>query len=95
MRGLPRPLLLSKISRTIRSVSSCSLGTELNLKIKNSGKVPVALDDSQYPEWLWTVLDDEYQNSSLANDAMKQRKKDIRIMNIKKIKMNNFITKIK
>lgn len=47
-------------------VSSCPAGTPLNLQIKKSGKELIALDDKEYPEWLWTVLDPKVQAEKLA-----------------------------
>lgn len=76
-------------------VSSCKAGTPLNLKIKKSGPEPVALEDSEYPEWLWKVFDKEYQAAKLAEDPIKQAKKEMRLRNKKKIKMNNFVAQMK
>lgn len=75
-------------------VSSCPAGTPLNLQIKKSGKEPVALEDSEYPEWLWTVLDANVQAEKLAADPIKLRKKRLRIANRANIKQNNFLAKI-
>ncbi|KAJ2547581.1 hypothetical protein EV175_005163 [Coemansia sp. RSA 1933] len=41
-----------------RPVSSAPHGTVLKgLNIYKEGKDPVALKDEEYPEWLWTILD--------------------------------------
>lgn len=74
--------------------SSCPAGTPLNLQIKKSGKETVALEDHEYPEWLWTVLDEKVQSAKLAQDPAKLKKKQLRKMNREKIKQNNFLTKI-
>ncbi|SGZ41337.1 uncharacterized protein HGUI_03538 [Hanseniaspora guilliermondii] len=39
--------------------SICPAGTILNLKIKNKQDEPVALEDSEYPEWLWTITEEK------------------------------------
>jgi large subunit ribosomal protein L54 len=75
--------------------SSCKAGTPLNLKIKKNGPEPVALEDSEYPEWLWKVFDKEYQASKLENDPIKKAKREMRLRNKKKIKMNNFVAQMK
>jgi large subunit ribosomal protein L54 len=74
--------------------SSCPTGTVLNLKIKKSGTEPVALEDSEYPEWLWTVLDAKAQQAKLDTDSAKKAKREMRARNKKKIKMNNFIAQM-
>ncbi|KAM3159957.1 54S ribosomal protein L37 [Lachancea thermotolerans] len=75
-------------------VSSCPAGTPLNLQIKKSGKEPVALEDHEYPEWLWTVLDSRAQLKKLQEDPLKLRKKQLRSANRNKIKQNNFLSEI-
>ncbi|KAI8915607.1 mitochondrial ribosomal protein L37-domain-containing protein [Gorgonomyces haynaldii] len=38
-------------------------GTVLKgINILKTGKDPVALDDSEYPEWLWTIGEKTYTN---------------------------------
>ncbi|SCV05189.1 LANO_0H02014g1_1 [Lachancea nothofagi CBS 11611] len=74
--------------------SSCPAGTPLNLQIKKSGKEPVALEDHEYPEWLWKVLDQNAQLKKLQQDPMKLRKKQLRSANRDKIKQNNFLSEI-
>ncbi|KAH3675517.1 hypothetical protein WICMUC_002606 [Wickerhamomyces mucosus] len=75
--------------------SSCDAGTPLNLKIKKTGNEPVALEDSEYPEWLWTILDKKVQEIKLSEDPAKLAKKEMRTRNKKKIKMNNFMEQMK
>ncbi|KAJ2887853.1 39S ribosomal protein L37, mitochondrial, partial [Coemansia asiatica] len=46
-------------SATASSSSSIAPGTVLKgLNIYKEGKDPVALEDKEYPEWLWTLLDE-------------------------------------
>lgn len=74
--------------------SSCKPGTVLNLKIRKNGDEPVALDDKEYPEWLWTCLDTKAQEESLkATDIFKYRRKQLNKVNTAKIKNNNFLSK--
>ncbi|SCU80969.1 LAFA_0C02058g1_1 [Lachancea sp. 'fantastica'] len=77
-----------------RVISSCPAGTVLNLQIKKSGKEPVALEDHEYPEWLWSVLDKEAQLNKLQQDPLKLRRKQLRTSNRQKIKQNNFLSEI-
>ena len=81
--------------------SSCLVGTPLNLNIRKGQKGPVALEDSEYPDWLWTILDDTSSKVSDANlkelsvdEQLKLRKKEIRKENRKKIKQSNFISQL-
>ncbi|ODQ60000.1 hypothetical protein WICANDRAFT_15267, partial [Wickerhamomyces anomalus NRRL Y-366-8] len=74
--------------------SSCPVGTLLNLKIKKSGAEPVALEDHEYPEWLWTVLDPKAQEEKLKADPAKYQKKLMRQRNRKNIKHNNFMAQM-
>lgn len=78
-------------AKTLQVKSSCPAGTPLNLDIKKGGKNPVALDDSEYPEWLWTVLEKEAQEKKLAEDPMKMRKVEIRKRSRANMKQNNFL----
>ncbi|CEP64738.1 mitochondrial 54S ribosomal protein mL54 LALA0_S13e01904g [Lachancea lanzarotensis] len=75
-------------------ISSCPAGTVLNLQIKKSGKEPVALEDHEYPEWLWSVLDEDAQLKMLQKDPLKLRRKQLRTSNRQKIKQNNFLSEI-
>lgn len=76
-------------------VSSCPAGTPLNLKVKKSGAEPVALEDHEYPEWLWDVLDPKKQLEKLKADPAKYQKKLMRQRNRQKIKNNNFMEQMK
>lgn len=76
--------------------SSCKAGTVLNLKMKKSGDEPVALEDHEYPEWLWDCLDKEKLDQKLKEtDFMKWRRKQITKANTAKINNNNFLAKMK
>lgn len=75
--------------------SSCPAGTVLNLKVKKNGDEPVALEDSQYPPWLWTMLDRDLIDEELkAADIMKYRRRILRKANTKKITQANFLSKM-
>ncbi|KAF5211166.1 39S ribosomal protein L37, mitochondrial [Clavispora lusitaniae] len=90
---LPSRLFSSTISSLEKS--SVPAGTALNLKIRKNGDEPVALEDSEYPEWLWECLDKEKQEQRLKEqDFMKWRKKQINKANTAKIKNNNFISQM-
>ncbi|KAJ1918767.1 hypothetical protein H4219_002386 [Mycoemilia scoparia] len=68
-----------------KKVSSAPEGTVLKgLNILKDAKDPVAKDESEYPEWLWTLLDEE------ANGKNNPRKA-LSIENNKKIKASNFL----
>lgn len=72
--------------------SSCPAGTVLNLKVRKSGNEPVALEDSEYPAWLWDSLDKEKIDEQLKEaDFMRWRKQQVAKANNKRIKNNNFI----
>lgn len=75
--------------------SSCPAGTVLNLKVRKNGDEPVALEDSEYPEWLWTILDKEKVDETLKKeDFMRWRKKHLGKHNCAKIKNNNFLSQM-
>lgn len=75
--------------------SSCAPGTVLNLKIRKAGDEPVALADSEYPEWLWDMLDQTKKDQELQKtDIMKWRRKQLGAANTKKIKSNNFLSQM-
>ncbi|CAI1934077.1 hypothetical protein SEUBUCD646_0D04730 [Saccharomyces eubayanus] len=78
--------------------SSCPAGTSLNLNIWKSGKDAQALEDKEYPSWLWSVLDAKQAVDHTAKDpggeALSQRKKNIRKANRQQIKQNNFLSQL-
>lgn len=96
-RFMSRSALLLQEATTVSGVqikSSCAPGTYLNLNIKKGAKELVALEDKDYPEWLWTVLDRNAQTARLALEPLKMRKKAIRKFNKDKIKQSNFLKQI-
>lgn len=94
LRLFPRRFISSSpaLGQTVKS--SCPAGTVINVNTKKSGKDPVALEDSEYPDWLWDVLNPEAQMKKLQADPMKLRKKQLRKANRDKIKQNNFLKQI-
>ncbi|EGW35065.1 uncharacterized protein SPAPADRAFT_58205 [Spathaspora passalidarum NRRL Y-27907] len=89
-----RRLTTSTILRNeTKVVSTCPAGTVLNLKLRNKGDEPVALEDSEYPEWLWTMLDPKTNRDQLkSTDFMRWRRINLKKENIKTIKNNNFLS---
>ncbi|GEQ69131.1 hypothetical protein JCM33374_g2802 [Metschnikowia sp. JCM 33374] len=75
--------------------SSCAPGTVLNLKVRKNGDEPVALEDHEYPEWLWDILDKSKSEAELKEqNPMKWRKKQNAKRNTAKIKNNNFLSQM-
>lgn len=75
--------------------SSCQAGTVLNLKIRKAGDEPVALEDKEYPEWLWDCLDKSKLDNQLKEaDFMKWRRRQLNKENTKKINNNNFLSQL-
>lgn len=86
----------SSILRVNQIPSSCVAGTVLNLKVRKNGDEPVALEDSEYPDWLWTILDKKGNDELLkSQDIMRWRKRQLNKANAAKIKANNFLSKKK
>ncbi|CAI4037498.1 hypothetical protein SMKI_02G3750 [Saccharomyces mikatae IFO 1815] len=79
-------------------VSSCPAGTSLNLNIWKSGKDAVALEDKEYPNWLWGILNNEQTVEHTTKDpegeALLKRRKNIRKANRQRIKQNNFLSQL-
>lgn len=91
----PARLFSTVVPALNQAKSSVAAGTVLNLKIRKNGDEPVALEDSEYPEWLWDMLDKEKMDQNLKElDIMKWRKKQIKKANTAKIKNNNFISQM-
>lgn len=81
---------------TAKVVSSCPAGTKLKgLNVKKTGEDPVALEDSEYPPWLWDLLDKKAQDAALQENPELLAKKQRRQANRQKIKMNNFLSGMK
>ncbi|KAL6453534.1 MRPL37 54S ribosomal protein L37 [Candida maltosa Xu316] len=75
--------------------SSCPAGTVLNLKVFKKGEEPVAKEDSEYPEWLWTMVDPKANLDAIqSEDFFRWRKIKIGKENSKTIKKNNFMSKV-
>ncbi|KAI5966518.1 MRPL37 [Candida pseudojiufengensis] len=82
------------ISATL-SQSSCKAGTPLNLKIFKKGDEPVALEDKEYPEWLWTMIDPKVNLENIKNeDFLRWRRIKLQKENNKVIRNNNFLSKM-
>lgn len=91
----PKRLFSTTLTALNTPKSSVPAGTVLNLKIRKNGDEPVALEDSEYPEWLWDTLDKEKMEKDLKEqDLMRWRKKQINKANTAKIKNNNFISQM-
>ncbi|GAA5886397.1 hypothetical protein JCM6882_001626 [Rhodosporidiobolus microsporus] len=63
--------------------SSCPAGTVLKgLNYIKDGQDPVALEDSEYPAWLWTLADDgpapKLSKDASAGEQLKAEKKDLK-----------------
>ncbi|EPY50616.1 ribosomal protein subunit L37 [Schizosaccharomyces cryophilus OY26] len=72
-------------SSTFHPTSSVLAGTILkNLNIKAGGIDPVAKQDHEYPDWLWTLLDTPAEDSRTAQS--RTRKNAIRTSNFLKKK---------
>ncbi|CDK26218.1 unnamed protein product [Kuraishia capsulata CBS 1993] len=74
--------------------SSCPVGTPLNLWVMNTPQEPLAMEDSEYPEWLWKLQDAQHLQQQKAQDPFRDARSKIRKDNIKRIKMNNFMRKM-
>ncbi|KAJ3304238.1 39S ribosomal protein L37, mitochondrial [Kappamyces sp. JEL0829] len=69
-------------------VSSCLKGTTLKgINILKDGKDPVAMEDTQYPPWLWTML----ENDGKKTDWTDEEKLSIRYLRtLSKAKIMHF-----
>ncbi|SJM83080.1 related to 54S ribosomal protein L37, mitochondrial [Zygosaccharomyces bailii] len=94
LRYVPRRFLFSSPATFQVVKSSCPAGTVINVNTRKSGKEPIALEDKEYPDWLWEVLDPEAQARKLQADPLKARKKQLRKTNRDKVKQNNFLKQI-
>lgn len=94
-RGIIRYFSTARVALNNTPKSSCVAGTVLNLKVRKNGDEPVALEDSQYPEWLWGMLDKKNMDNELKeNDLMKWRRRSLRKENTARINSNNFLSKM-
>ncbi|KAH8922519.1 hypothetical protein BT69DRAFT_1263369 [Atractiella rhizophila] len=75
-----------------RPISSAPGGTVLsNLAIHKGESDPVALDDSEYPEWLWSLLD--AKPSKQEKESLEFMKKTGKKERREKIKLSNMLSK--
>lgn len=85
--------LFSSSCRSLQS--SCKEGTPLHLDIYKAGKPLVAKKDSEYPAWLWTLLDSNKQLEELKKtDYFKYKRKLVKKRNVAHCKANNFMSKM-
>ncbi|KAI8879311.1 hypothetical protein K501DRAFT_226843 [Backusella circina FSU 941] len=77
-----------------RKPSSVPKGTVLKgIHYFKEGKEPVALEDSEYPDWLWDLLDEKKQKQKSSKPTFrqyhrKQSRDAIKAMNFMKDKKN-------
>lgn len=75
-----------------KSKSMTPAGTKLKgLNIKKNGEDPVALEDEEYPPWLWEVLDKQKQQAKLQANPEKAAHSKRRQANRQHIKSDNFL----
>ncbi|EMR09062.1 hypothetical protein PNEG_02833 [Pneumocystis murina B123] len=80
-------LVIKNISRNFSFKSLAPEGTILKgINIYKKGMDPMALKESEYPDWLWKILDD-----SKISDEKIEKKKKFKKDNKEKIKSNNFL----
>lgn len=76
--------------------SSCKEGTKISLAVFKGAPAIVAKADSEYPEWLWDILDKEKQLEQLKQESpFKYQRKLVKKANVEAIKMKNFMSKKK
>ena len=87
---------ISKKFNSTTGTSICPAGTLLNLKIKNKQEEPVALEDSEYPDWLWTITEEvKLKPGMTAEEELKARKVIINHERRTQIKKTNSLLKKK
>ncbi|CAO3697152.1 unnamed protein product [Umbelopsis ramanniana] len=60
-------------SKKAAIASSVPQGTVLKgINYMKEGKDPIALDDSEYPEWLWDLLDEKKQKQKSSKPSNRQ-----------------------
>ncbi|EDK43607.1 hypothetical protein LELG_01786 [Lodderomyces elongisporus NRRL YB-4239] len=86
---------IEAVPKTNKVESSCKAGTVLNLKVFKKGDEPVALEDSEYPEWLWNMIEPNKNLDEIKNENfLRWRKIKLLKANNNKIKANNFLSKM-
>ncbi|KAJ2606322.1 hypothetical protein H4R99_000530 [Coemansia sp. RSA 1722] len=85
---ISRGFAVSARLRSEAAPSSAAPGTVLKgLNIYKEGKDPVALKDEEYPEWLWTLLDEVPEEAKAEKERQRlQRSRDIKESNFMKSK---------
>ncbi|KAK4511969.1 uncharacterized protein ATC70_003968 [Mucor velutinosus] len=84
----------SSTATTQKKPSSAPKGTVLKgIQYLKDKQDPVALDDSEYPEWLWDLLDEKKQKQKTTKPVnrqyhRKQSRESIKAMNFMKDKKN-------
>ncbi|WWC86878.1 uncharacterized protein L201_001757 [Kwoniella dendrophila CBS 6074] len=91
-------------SKSSKVVSSVPAGTTLTgLSILKDKSDPVALEDDQYPPWLWTLLEDTSKAHKLAENQVElskegeqsfdvnKEKRKLKNLNREKIKASNYL----
>lgn len=81
----------SAAAGTSKVVSSVAAGTDLKLDLYKTKAPPVALEDSEYPAWLWDIMDPVAQQAKLDANPMLKARKERRKLNKEKIRNNNFL----
>ncbi|KAK9471175.1 mitochondrial 54S ribosomal protein mL54 [Dipodascopsis tothii] len=82
-----------EVKREIQTIAP--EGTVLKgINILKSGQDPVALADSEYPDWLWEVLDPAAQARKLDADPELKARKEWRKKNRASIKTANFLKSV-
>ncbi|KAI8978551.1 mitochondrial ribosomal protein L37-domain-containing protein [Pilobolus umbonatus] len=85
---------LSHSVEVLRTPSSVPKGTVLKgIHFLKEGQDPVALDDTEYPEWLWDLLDEKKLKQKIKKPSFrqfhrKQNRDNIKAMNFMKDKKN-------
>lgn len=75
--------------------SSVAAGTVLKgCNVRKNGQDPVALEDSEYPQWLWDILDPAAQKAKLDADPVRAARKAQKTRAKAVLQENNFISKM-
>ncbi|KAG5359652.1 54S ribosomal protein L37 [Yarrowia sp. C11] len=78
-----------------KTPSSVAAGTVLKgCNVRKNGQDPVALEDSEYPQWLWDILDPAAQKAKLEADPVRAARKAQKARAKAKLQDNNFVSKM-
>lgn len=95
LRVLSRAYSTPSTPSTPKVASSAPAGTVLKgCNVRKSGQDPVALEDSEYPQWLWDILDPAAQQAKLAADPIRAARKAQKARAKAILQENNFISKM-